>query len=109
MPQDLHPRSCSTPQPKPQTKGLKLKKLKRRKENPEAEFITCVDSKVILSQQHILSQYQVLLHGLVTFDAATATQIIYSASSVAERMVGALLVAEKDSSASSVTTIFFRY
>jgi hypothetical protein len=36
----------------------------------------------MLNQQHILSQYQVLL---VTLDAATATHVIYSASSVAEK------------------------
>jgi hypothetical protein len=33
--------------------------------------------------------------GLVELDAATATQVIYSASSVAERVVGSFLVAEK--------------
>jgi hypothetical protein len=31
----------------------------------------------------------------ITFDAGTATQVIYSASSVAEQIVGSFLVAEK--------------
>jgi hypothetical protein len=45
-------------------------------------------SKVMLDQQHIrvLSQYRVA--GLVTLDAGTATQVVYSASCVAERKVG---------------------
>jgi hypothetical protein len=33
--------------------------------------------------------------GLVTLDAATETQVIYSVSSVAERIIGPFLVAQK--------------
>jgi hypothetical protein len=47
---------------------------------------------------HFMSQMILYLgpfYSVVTLDAATATQVIYSASSVAERIVGPFLVAEK--------------
>jgi hypothetical protein len=51
----------------------------------------------MLTQQHILSQiqYVVCVAELPSHDAVTATHVIYSASSVAERIVGSFLVAEK--------------
>jgi hypothetical protein len=43
----------------------------------------------MINQQHIMSQCHCIKCGLVTLDAATATKVIYSASSVAERIVSA--------------------
>jgi hypothetical protein len=50
--------------------------------------------QVMLNKQHKLSQL-LCVADLASLDAATATHVIYSASSVAERIVWSFIIAEK--------------
>jgi hypothetical protein len=57
-------------------------------------FVLLLHHQVILTQQHILLQI-ICVAELASHNAVTAPQVIYSASSVAERIVGSFHDAEK--------------